>query len=164
MAREPYVSVNFAATQAGRRVSQRDIVEQLSQEIGSGRLRPAMRLPPVRALEHQLGISKNTVQGAYDELMARGLLESRQRQGVFVALPAAGVTVEPFLNAAAPRLRAPGMPRPRPIQRDRLELSQVFIDPELLPHAELSDCFRSVLASPGLHTFYDAQGHLGLRQ
>lgn len=164
MSRAPIVSVTFRSSAPGRHVTQSDIVEQLSREIASGRLRPAMRLPPVRALEHQLGISKNTVQAAYDELTARGLLESRQRQGVFVALPAAGVLVEPFLGAAAPRLRAPGMPPPRAVQRERLELSQVFIDPELLPHTQLSDCFRSVLASPGLHTFYDAQGHFGLRQ
>ena len=50
------------------------------------------------------------------------------------------------------------------MRSDRLELSNVFIDPELLPHAQLSDCFRSVLANPGLQTFYDAQGHAGLRE
>ena len=164
MAREPYVSVNFSASQPGRRVSQRDIVEQLSHEITSGRLRPAMRLPPVRALEHQLGISKNTAQAAYDELVARGLLEARLRQGVFVAIPAQGVVAAPVRNPSAPRLVGPDLPRPQPARAERLELSQVFIDPELLPHAQLSDCFRSVLANPGLHTFYDAQGHAGLRE
>jgi len=164
MAREPYVSVNFAASQAGRRVSQRDIVEQLSQEITSGRLRPAMRLPPVRALEHRLGISKNTAQAAYDELVARGLLEARLRQGVFVAVPPEGVVAAPVRQPSAPRLVGPDLPRPQPVRSDRLELSNVFIDPELLPHAQLSDCFRSVLANPGLHTFYDAQGHAGLRE
>jgi DNA-binding transcriptional MocR family regulator len=164
MAREPYVSVNFSASQPGRRVSQKDIVEQLSEEIASGRLRPAMRLPPVRALEHQLGISKNTAQAAYDELVARGLLESRLRQGVFVSVPADGIPAAPVRNAAAPRLVGPDLPRPQPVRPERLELSNVFIDPELLPHAQLSDCFRSVLAVPGLHTFYDAQGHPGLRE
>ncbi|MEO8184357.1 MAG: GntR family transcriptional regulator, partial [Deltaproteobacteria bacterium] len=162
MARDPYVSVNFSASQPGRRVSQKDIVEQLSHEITSGRLRPAMRLPPVRALEHQLGISKNTAQSAYDELVARGLLEARLRQGVFVAIPAEGVVAAPVRNPSAPRLVGPDLPRPQSVRAERLELSNVFIDPELLPHAQLSDCFRSVLASPGLHTFYDAQAHGGL--
>jgi GntR family transcriptional regulator/MocR family aminotransferase len=164
MAREPYVSVNLSASRAGHRVSQKDIVEQLSQEITSGRLRPAMRLPPVRALEHQLGISKNTAQAAYDELVARGLLEARLRQGVFVAVPAEGVVAAPLRHPSAPRLVGPDLPRPQPVRLERLELSNVFIDPELLPHAQLSDCFRSVLANPGLHTFYDAQGHPALRE
>lgn len=164
MSREPYVSVNFSASDPGRRVSQSDIVQQLSAEIGSGRLRPGMRLPPVRALEHQLGISKNTVQVAYDELVARGLLESRQRQGVFVALPPDGMPPRPFLSAAAPVFRSLDIPKPKPIRPERLELSNVFIDPDLLPHSQLSDCFRSVLTTPGLQTFYDAQGHPGLRE
>lgn len=156
--------MNFRASQQGRRVSQRDIVEQLSREIASGRLRPAMRLPPVRALEHQLGISKNTVQAAYDELVARGLLEARWRQGLFVATPAEGVPVAPLHHPSPPRLRKPDVPQPQAVRGDRLELSNVFIDPELLPHEQLSDCFRSVLSLPGLHTFYDAQGHPGLRE
>lgn len=164
MAREPHVSVHLRASQPGRRVSQRDIVEQLSREIAAGRLRPAMRLPPVRALEHQLGISKNTVQAAYDELVARGLLEARWRQGVFVAVPTEGMPAAPLHQASAPRLRGPDLPRPEPVRFERLELSSVFIDPDLLPHEQLSDCFRSVLAVPGLPTFYDAQGYPALRE
>lgn len=164
MAREPHVSVHLCASQPGRRVSQRDIVEQLSHQIGCGRLRPAMRLPPVRALEHQLGISKNTVQAAYDELVARGLLEARWRQGVFVAAPPEGVPLAPLHRASAARLRGPELPRLRPERPERLELSNVFIDPELLPHEQLSDCFRSVLSVPGLHTFYDGQGYPALRE
>jgi GntR family transcriptional regulator / MocR family aminotransferase len=161
--RDPYVAVNFSASKAGRRVNQSDIVSQLSREIGAGRLRPGMRLPPVRALEHQLGISKNTVQAAYDELVARGLLEPRLRQGMFVALPPEGIPVAQVRRAAPPRLHALDLPKPRASEPGRLDLSTVFIDPELLPHAQLSECFRSVLACPGLHTFYDAQGHPGLR-
>lgn len=164
MSRDPYVSVNFAASDPSRRVSQEEIVRQLSHEISSGRLRPAMRLPPVRALEHQLGISKNTVQAAYDELVARGLLESRERQGVFVASPPGRVSPRPFRSASPPALVALDIPKFKPVHPERLELSNVFIDPDLLPHGQLSDCFRSVLASPGLHTFYDAQGHPGLRE
>jgi len=81
-----------------------------------------------------------------------------------VAAPAAGIVAAPVRHPSAPRLVGPDLPRPQPIRSQRLELSNVFIDPELLPHAQLSDCFRSVLANPGLHTFYDAQGHPGLRE
>src|SRR3979490_629234 len=53
-------------------------------EMGSGALPAGSRLPPVRALENQLGLLKNTAQAAYDELVARGLVETREREGVFV--------------------------------------------------------------------------------
>ncbi|MEY4548273.1 MAG: hypothetical protein RL685_4468 [Pseudomonadota bacterium] len=69
-----------------------------------------------------------------------------------------------MLGTGPPRLRKPEVPPPQAVRTDRLELSSVYIDPELLPHAQLSDCFRSVLSLPGLQTFYDAQGHLGLRE
>ena len=71
----------------GRRASAADIVASAVREFASGTLPPGSRLPPVRVLEKQLGISKNTVQAAYDELMARGVVETREREGVFVATP-----------------------------------------------------------------------------
>ena len=75
MARPPYVSFAVRTSEPGRRASSRDIVSSLVDEIGSGRIPPGCRLPPVRALEQQLGLSKNTAQAAYEELVARGVLE-----------------------------------------------------------------------------------------
>jgi GntR family transcriptional regulator/MocR family aminotransferase len=68
--RAPYVS--FRVEPTGRRANAADIVTSVGREIASGALPAGSRLPPVRVLEQQLGISKNTVQAAYDELMARG--------------------------------------------------------------------------------------------
>ncbi len=82
MARAPYVALHVAQT--GRRASAADIVASVQREVASGALPAGSRLPPVRALEHQLGLSKNTAQAAYDELVARGLIEAREREGVFV--------------------------------------------------------------------------------
>lgn len=124
-----------------------------------------MRLPPVRAIEKQLGISKNTVQSAYDELVARGVCVSREREGVFVASGSAATALgdRAFTLARAPVLVAPPALQPAP-PRDALKLSSVFIDPALLPRERLSECARSVLRTPGLEAFYDAQGYAPLRQ
>ena len=62
-----------------------DIVGAYAREIRGGRIPAGCRLPPVGVLERQLGLSKNTAQAAYDELAARGLLDARPREGVFVA-------------------------------------------------------------------------------
>ncbi len=165
MSRIPYVSVHLIASAPGRNVSARDIVDQFAAEIRAGRLPTGCRVPPVRALERQLGISKNTVQAAYDELVARGLLRSSDREGVFVAAPA-----EPVEPARA--LARPPAPRLHPVSalffdappRDVIRLSSVFIDPTLLPREQLAECVRSVLRQPGLEPFYDFQGYGPLRE
>ena len=92
--RAPFFSIAVRAAQPGRRVGSGDVVSTVLAEITAGRLPAGGRLPPVRALERQLGLSKNTVQAAYDELVARGALETREREGVFVrAMPEGAASV-----------------------------------------------------------------------
>lgn len=74
--RAPYVGLHV--TSGDRRATAADIVASVQREIASGALPAGSRLPPVRALEQQLGLSKNTAQAAYDELVARGLVEARR--------------------------------------------------------------------------------------
>ena len=45
-----------------------------------------------------------------------------------------------------------------------IDLSSVFIDPELLPRERLAACFRAVARRPKLQVAYHAQGFLPLRQ
>ena len=101
MSRIPYVSVPVSGGAAGSRVSARDIVKAFVAEVKAGALPAGCRVPPVRVLERQLGLSKNTVQAAYEELVARGVLEPRAREGVFVAPlaeapPSSGVAARPW--------------------------------------------------------------------
>jgi len=163
MARPPYVSLTVRADSPGQRPSARHIVEAIAADVHDGRLPVGLRLPPVRVLEHQLGVSKNTVQAAYDELVARGLLEARPREGVFVAAQGAPPPSSPRIGAAPPQLRPPAVERQRLRNGDRIPLSTVFIDADLLPMQQITDCFRSALSSPGLPAFYDAQGYPPLR-
>ncbi len=58
---------------------------QLAVAIESGALAPATRLPTVRALAAELGLAVNTVARAYRELELAGVIETRGRQGTFVA-------------------------------------------------------------------------------
>ncbi|HEV3380046.1 MAG TPA: GntR family transcriptional regulator [Trebonia sp.] len=60
---------------------------QLAAAIESGRMLPATRLPTVRRLAGDLGLAVNTVARAYRELELAGLVETRGRQGTFVAGP-----------------------------------------------------------------------------
>ncbi|MBK7579870.1 MAG: PLP-dependent aminotransferase family protein [Myxococcales bacterium] len=163
MAKAPFVRVNIRPSGGRRKVNAEDIVRTLVEEVAEGRLPAGSRLPPVRALEHELGISKNTVQSAYDELCARGVLVSRERDGVFVAVSTAQTPASAVTNAPRARLLEQAIDRPRAPEPDVLQLSMVFIDPELLPRERVSECIRSVLNTPGLHSLYDPQGHAPLR-
>ena len=162
MARPPHIALHVR-TQA-RRVTAADLVDSVVREHAAGRLPAGSRLPPVRVLEQQYGLSKNTAQVAYDELVARGIAVTREREGVFIADAATAAAVEPpVLIPPLPRLRPPpvlGTGAPR----GGLAMGNVFIDPDLLPTEKLAECVRSVLRQPGLANLYDAQGHPPLRR
>src|SRR4051812_45060081 len=63
----------------------RRILDALSADISSGRLRRGQQLPTHRALAKTLGVDLTTVTRAYTEARQRGLTEARVGQGTFVA-------------------------------------------------------------------------------
>ena len=60
------------------------IVRQLQQAIEAGRVVRGTRLPSTRSLARTLGVSRNTVLTAYEELAARGFVRSRRGAGMYV--------------------------------------------------------------------------------
>lgn len=81
------------------------LYQQLKHEIQSGNLAVGEKLPSKRKLSEQLGISINTVEGAYTQLEAEGFLLSSPRRGFFVletgALPQAAPSI-PSSQASCP--------------------------------------------------------------
>jgi DNA-binding transcriptional regulator YhcF (GntR family) len=79
------------------------LVEALRRRIESGSLGPGGRLPPVRVLAGELGLSPNTVAKAYRALERERLLVTRGRHGTFVAdrLPERTPNRERYLADAA---------------------------------------------------------------
>ncbi len=59
---------------------------QVVAGIADGSLPAGTRLPTVRALAGQLGLAVNTVARSYRELEAAGVIETRGRNGTFIAL------------------------------------------------------------------------------
>lgn len=53
-------------------------------DILSGKLQPGEKLPSKRALAAHLEVSKITVEGAYNQLLAEGFISSREKVGYFV--------------------------------------------------------------------------------
>lgn len=63
----------------------RQLYERLKQMILDGELAAEARLPSSRTLAVELGVSRNTVLDAYDQLSAEGYLETRHGSGTRVA-------------------------------------------------------------------------------
>ncbi|MER6958312.1 MULTISPECIES: GntR family transcriptional regulator [unclassified Streptomyces] len=72
---------------------------QIAGQARSGALPVGYRLPTVRGLAESLGLAANTVAKAYRALEADGVIETRGRNGTFVA--AAGSAAEREAAAAA---------------------------------------------------------------
>jgi len=58
---------------------------QVTEAAASGALTAGTRLPPVRQLAEQLGLAANTVARTYRELESDGVIETRGRNGSFIA-------------------------------------------------------------------------------
>src|SRR5262245_34602115 len=99
----------------------RRVYAALKSAIAAGRLAPGARLPSTRALAADLGVSRNTVTLAYEQLVAEGYVVPHNRSTMSVAL---GLPMQmmpalsdpqiddcPRLSAYGQRLtNGPGMP------------------------------------------------------
>src|SRR5919109_697463 len=95
---------------AGR--TTRGIATSIEAQIRDGELRPGMRLPTIRSLAGDLGVSPMTVASAYRELRRRGLVASAGRRGTHVSeQPPLPVGYAPVVPPGARDL-ATGNPHP----------------------------------------------------
>src|ERR1700727_1125483 len=63
----------------------RQLIRQVPAAIAAGVLKPVDQLPTVRQVAVDLTINPNTVSRAYREMEIRGLLDTQQGTGTFVA-------------------------------------------------------------------------------
>jgi DNA-binding transcriptional regulator YhcF (GntR family) len=63
----------------------RQIIDQVLAGIAAGSLAPGDKLPTVRQVAVDLSINPNTVMRAYRELEIRGVLDTQQGTGTFIA-------------------------------------------------------------------------------
>ena len=63
----------------------RQLIDQVQGAVAAGRLQPGDQLPTIRQTAVDLAINPNTVTRAYREMEIRGLLETQQGTGTFIA-------------------------------------------------------------------------------
>ncbi len=71
------------------------LARALKQAILDGRCAPSSRLPATRVFARDLGLSRNTVLAAYEQLAAEGFIEGRVGSGCYVAAFAATKAAPP---------------------------------------------------------------------
>jgi DNA-binding transcriptional MocR family regulator len=86
----------------------------IERQVESGALRARDRVPSLRAMSRQAGVSVGTVVQAYATLEARGLLETRPRSGYFVPAKA-------DFQADPPSSRRSRSRRPRGVAREVID-------------------------------------------
>ncbi|MFD6230979.1 GntR family transcriptional regulator [Streptomyces sp. NPDC060232] len=70
---------------AGSAAPYEQLRAQIASQARSGKLPVGFKLPTVRGLAEELGLAANTVAKAYRALEADGVIETRGRNGTFVA-------------------------------------------------------------------------------
>jgi len=122
------------------------LADELAGNIRAGLLRPGDRLPSVRELRRQRGVSPSTIFQAYAQLESEGLVEARERSGYFVRArrqltgrpPEAAQPSERITPVAISELVFELLGSTRDV--DVVPLGSAFPAPELFPFDALARC------------------------
>lgn len=149
------------------------IAENLEQLIFSEILRIGDKLPSVRLLSKEQGVSVSTVLQAFYQLEAKGLIRSRPQSGYYVAFA-------PKLIPSVPATSKPVREHGQPVSAEQMidevfsnmanqhitKLSVSVPDPALLPLAKLNKCMGEALRNlPASGSNYDGiEGNSKLRK
>jgi DNA-binding transcriptional MocR family regulator len=155
-----------------RRTVYRQISDHIRLEVADGRLEAGDRLPPIRNLARDLGVNRDTVALAYEELVNAGVAVSTVGRGTFVAPARSSGTpsIEDFQPSLAPlteRLLDFEHARPRfGSAANAVPMHSLVPDQSLYPADEFRRVLNRVLqrSGPELLLYGSPQGHLGLRE
>ena len=163
------------------------ILYHLIEAIESGELSRGMRLPSIRVLAAQLGVNRNTVAHAYQELAEKGYVTTRYGGGTVVSNQVATImTSAP--DPGRPKARSPMLtavdwerrlsrrlkiflsqrivPKAQSAKRNPINLLQMRPNTDLFPLDRFRQCLNTVLRRSGqrLLNYGSPAGYLPLRE
>ena len=148
----------------------RQIAGAIVADIRRGRLRPGDRLPGTRTISRALGVNRQTVVVALDELISEGWLEAIRARGTFISkrLPRSTVLSRPTVRPTRPPFAVPDPPpgaMPYSVPPGGLLLAPNRPDVRLLPHTLIGRAYGRAIRESGQHLlgYGRPQGHEPLR-
>jgi 2-aminoadipate transaminase len=165
------ISLERAASRSGPSVY-RQIADHIRLEVEGGRLEAGDRLPAIRGLARDLGVNRDTVALAYEELVRAGIAVSSVGRGTFVAPRNSTDTPDaaPFRAALSPLTeRLLDFERARPrfgSATNAIPMHSIVPDESLYPADEFRRVLNRVLQQSGaeLLLYGEPQGYLPLRE
>jgi len=138
----------------------KQLYKQIRAHVLSGKMPADSKLPSVRDLAAELSTSRNTVEGAYQELYAEGYIYSRERSGYFVSALDQHAAPLSLNNQPRKKSRAP-----QPSPDFTYDFHPARLDPASFPAASWRTCFLECLreSSREFTRYGDPQGDWGLR-
>jgi DNA-binding transcriptional MocR family regulator len=138
------------------------IADSFTQQMACGALRPGDRVPSLRQISSQQGVSVSTAMQAYVWLETRGYLEARPQSGFYVRAPFADLIPQPRFEA---RATPPTVVSTRAILSDimasardpaNVPFGAGGASPALYPTRRLNQILRRVVREQPLHSMqYD---------
>ena len=134
---------------------------QLRDAILTGQLIRAEKLPSIRTLASELGVARNTVENAYNQLQVEGYVASRQGSGYIVQPIAQDALLTALCDATATTLGS----RPQDAEF-AYDFRYGSLAAGSFPAEEWRKLMGEVLSAGGaaLSAYTDERGQLGLRQ
>lgn len=152
------------------------IATSLVDAVRSGRLAPGDPVPGSRSLAESLGVHRNTVLAAYDELISQGWLRTEPGRGTFVGASLPVVRPRPIgrTRARVPdrtgfalgqRSKKSAAQTPSWATRHLIQMGRGIPDVRLVPHELLARAYRRCLRrqSDLVLGYGDTRGHERLR-
>ena len=148
----------------------RQIANQIREYIRTGALPVGSRLPTIRELAREYGLTRLTIQNAYAELQAEGLVEAGVGRGTFVAehppIPTS-LHAPPVPTLSPPSWLSQGILADMmrmTAHPDLLSFAQAIPEVSTYPTQELGRSLRITLEDPISLSYSSTQGELALRE
>lgn len=127
--------VIYLDSESGKPLYQQ-LYQRLTQEILTGQRAAGEQLPPSRVLSGDLGISRNTVNRVYQQLLAEGYVTSRMGSGFYVN------RLDPELLPARSECGAADIPEP---PNYRYHFFYGTVSSSVFPHSTWRKCMNDAL-------------------
>lgn len=131
----------------------------LKEEIRNGNLAPREKLPSKRLASVSLGVSVNTVEGAYKQLEAEGYIESRARSGFYVC------EIDELICAQVEAAQAASDCTGKPLETYAYRFDTSNVDNQFFPYTTWGKINKKLLYnSPDLLELGENKGDAALRR